>query len=228
MQCENCGVEGSKERLFDVVSLKEKGVIKLCEKCTRQEGSPILRRPTTFQLKETEKKDSYYEKVDRNRRAHMEKSREKTSRQNVNLNEIVNRNYVDKLPKERRPRPDLVDNFHWIIMRSRRLKKITQAKLAKEISESESAIKMAEQGILPEDDHRLVRKLEGFLDIKLIKDGFSSANSRTEKFPARILSFDKEALDSLRISDLKALKEAKDHGMEFSIEDGELDEDSNR
>ena len=70
---------------------------------------------------------------------------------------------------EKKPRPDLVDNFHWLIMIERRKRKLTQEQLAKEIGESETVIKMAEQGFLPEDDYKIITKLESFLGVKIRK-----------------------------------------------------------
>lgn len=220
MWCENCGVSAEKERLFDVLSFKEKGIIKLCGKCVKDLGFPILRRPTTFQLKEAEKKGSYYERVAAKRKE-TEKPASGLTSQEIGLKEIVNRNYLEKVPKEKKPRPDLIENFHWVIMRLRRLKKLTQEQLGKAIGESESAIKMAEKGILPEDDYRLIRKLEGFFSINLIKDK-SKAKTIPEKMPARILKFDPEAMEKIKIADLQRLQaEKEDIEMGFILEEGE-------
>ena len=51
----------------------------------------------------------------------------------------MDKNYKEKVGEDlsKKPRADLVDNFHWIIMRARRMKKLTQAQFAKEIGESE-------------------------------------------------------------------------------------------
>lgn len=104
-------------------------------------------------------------------------------------------------------------------MRERRAKKITQEQLAKEISESEAAIKMAEQGILPDDGYKLVKKLESFLGISLIKS--EVRKTIPEKQPARILKFDSATVQNLVISDLKRMKEEAHHN-DAMLEDKEM------
>jgi len=210
MECSVCGISGEKVRLLDVIS--SKGIVKICEACSKAEDMPILRRPTTFQLKESEKKPpGIYDMLSSVRRQKKEsleefgKKYEKTKTEQ--LKEIVDRNYEIVVSEEKKPRPNLVDNFHWIIMRTRRLKKLTQEQLAKEISESTAAIKMAEQGILPEDDYRLVNKLEGFLGINLVKDVSKTTPPSPEKSPAKIIRFDTKTMQNLTISDLKRIKE---------------------
>jgi len=145
-ECFKCGVSSVRARLFDAIS--DEGIVKICEKCSFEEHMPIIRRPTTFQLKESERKQTVYEKLSR---AAGIKTPEATDssfsklKEEVTLREIVDRKYQENLPKESAPRPEMIDNFHWIIMRARRMKKLTQAQFAKEIGESEAAIKMAEQ-----------------------------------------------------------------------------------
>lgn len=200
MECSVCGISGEKTRLLDVIS--PKGIIKICEGCL-EEDMPILRRPTTFQLKEAEKNQRIYPKES-------EKKSEETKAE-ITLKEITDRNYEKAITKEKRLSSELVDNFHWIIMRVRRMKKLTQEQLAKEISESTAVIKMAEKGILPEDDYRLVNKLESFLGIKIIKDeARDKLAGIQEKQPVRVLRFDKEAMQNLTIADLKEMKEERE------------------
>jgi len=211
MECSVCGVSRKKVRLLDVIS--SKGIVKICEACSKAEDMPILRRPTTFQLKESEKKPSgIYDVLSSVRRQKKEsleefgKKYEKTKTETT-LKDVIDKKYEILASKEKKLRPDLVDNFHWIIMRTRRLKKLTQEQLAQEISESIAAIKMAEQGILPEDDYRLVNKLEGFLGIKLTKGVSKIPEFIPEKSPARIIKFDKKTMQDLTIDDLKGIKE---------------------
>jgi len=201
MECFNCGISESRARLFDAVS--SKGIVKICDVCSKNERMPIVRRPTTFQLKESEKSLSIYDRLSKLSGIERE-SRRKDGKVEINLRKIIDRNFESKVSNEKRPRPDLVDNFHWIIMRVRRLKKLTQKKLAQEISESEVAIKMAERGVLPEDDYRLVNKLESFLGIKIIK---TKIQKLPEKQPVRVIKFDPSAVQNLTIADLKIIEE---------------------
>jgi len=214
MECSICGISGKKARLLDVIS--PKGIVKVCEVCSEAEDMPVLRRPTTFQLKESEKKPRIHDMLSSAREKkkesleELEKKSEKAETE-VTLKEIADRNYERRVSQEKKPRPDLVDNFHWIVMRARRLKKLTQEQLAEEILESTSAIKMAEKGILPEDDYRLVNKLESFLGIKIVKhEAKAKLMKIPEKQPARILKFDEETMKDLTIADLKKLKEQEE------------------
>ena len=217
MECFNCGISESKVRLFDVVS--SKGIVKICDVCLKNERMPIVRRPTTFQLKESEKNLSIYDRISKISGINGE-LRRKDSKTEINLSNIVDRNFASKVSNEKRPRLDLVDNFHWIVMRARRLKKLTQKKLAQEISESEVAIKMAERGVLPEDDYRLVNKLESFLGIKIIK---TKIQKLPEKQPVRIIKFDPSAVQDLTIADLKKMKEEKEAAI-FKINEEDIKE----
>jgi len=225
MECFICGVSGKKARLFEAISFKEKGIIQICESCSKRENIPLVRRPTTFQLKEAEKSPTQkvYDVLANARRQKDDfkkiKAKESEKEQeNINLKKIVDRNYEKFTPVEKKPRSDLIDNFHWVIMRARRLKKLTQEQLAHDLSESEAAIKMAEQGILPEDDYRLVNKLESFLGIRLRKDTGKKSNetngliservySAPDKIPARVIKFDPVIAKNITIADLKKMKE---------------------
>ena len=210
MECSVCGKSGEKARLLDAIS--SKGIIKICEACFKEEDMPILRRPTTFQLKESEKEQKIHDvllsarKQKKESFEELEKKHEETKIETT-LKDVIDKNYEITVSKEKKPRPDLVDNFHWLIMRTRRLKKLTQEQLAKEISESTVAIKMVEKGILPEDDYRLVNKIGSFLGINLVKGASKTTLLSPEKLPARIIKFDKETMQDLTIADLKGMKE---------------------
>lgn len=214
-ECFNCGASLNSVRLFDAIS--DEGLIKICEKCSREEHIPIIKRPTTFQLKEAERKQSFYERATQSLNKPFEREAPEKKEQEVTLREIVDRNYTQKVPKDIGPRPEMIKNFHWIIMRARRMKKLTQSQLAKQIEESEAAIKMAEQGILPEDDYRLVNKLENYLGIKIIRPEFAKQVN-----PPRKLSFDVNEAKILTIDDLRKLKE---EGIEIPEDDEDLDSD---
>ena len=209
-ECFNCGASISRVRLFDAIS--DEGLIKICEKCSREEHIPIIRRPTTFQLKEAERKQSFYERASSSLNKPFERETPEKKEQEVTLREIVDRNYEQRIPKKGSPRPEMIDNFHWVVMRARRMKKLTQAQLAKQIAESEAAIKMAEQGILPEDDYRLVNKLENYLGIKIIRPEFTKAIN-PPGFPRR-LGFGADEAKILTIDDLRRLREDREEDYE--------------
>lgn len=216
MECYVCGISYRKERLMEAVS--GSGIVKICFDCSRKETLPILRKPTTFQLKESERKpDSIFSEVQSSQRSII-------SSEDTKLKDLVNRNYISKLDVNKKPRPDLIENFHWMLMRVRRSKKMTISQLAKEISESEVAIKMAEQGVLPEDDYRLISKLESFLGVKIVKNLEKSKKENRESEVSRILSFDSESMKNLTIDDMKKLRQQKELEI-FSEENSENQEE---
>ncbi|MBU4308170.1 MAG: hypothetical protein KJ566_00035 [Nanoarchaeota archaeon] len=206
MECIRCGTSGDKTRLFDVVS--SSGIEKMCMNCANYENRLILNKPTRAQLKESEKKEiGFVEGLKKFERRLVNPSPE-LEKQNTTLKKIVEENSEKKIIENFKPRQDLVDNFHWILMRSRRSKKLSQSELAKELGEAEITIKMSEKGILPEDDYKLVNKFESFFGISLIKKEY--LGKAREKAPAKILSFDKIALKKITIDDLKKMKNSNE------------------
>lgn len=211
MECSNCGVSGDRVGLFDAIS--GRGIVKICGKCSPESGFPVIRKPTVFQLKENEKKLSVYERLSRSAGIEPRQEPEKNGKAEQLFKEVVDKNYEQKIQEQQAPRSDLVDNFHWNIMRARRLKKLTQEQLAKQISEPEAAVRAAEKGIVPEG-YSLIIKLEKFLGIELRKNALyyeekESPESNQEK-KSEISGFDPKNLENLTIADLKRMKEKKE------------------
>jgi len=230
-ECFICGISGEKVRLFDAVS--SDGVSKVCEKCALDERIPLLRRPTSFQLKESETNQAKGSVYDRMKRVSGFREDVKKNivveKQDTTLRDLVDKNYQENLPKKSEPRPDLIDNFHWEVMRERRRLKISQKQLAEKLGESEIAVKMAEQGVLPEDDNKLIRKLEAFLGVVLVK----RKKIEEEAFPKgkAEVSFDPIVSEELTIADLKELKEKKEREMisgNYESDEKEIDLNSER
>jgi len=175
MECSICGISGKMRSVLEVIS--PNGVILACEKCTYEEGFAILKKPDKNVFKEPEGKGSVYERMTRlSGVRHAEPERPELKKQEESLRKIIDRKYEEKLRMQDlslKSRSDLIDKFHWIIMRVRRVRGLTQKQLAEVIGESEAAIKMAEQGIVP-SGYELMGKLERFLKVKLIKERTSS------------------------------------------------------
>ena len=246
MECSKCGVSGDKARLFDAIS--RKGIVKLCEACSSDTDIPVIRKPTTFQLKESERKPTVYNRLARTAGIQNKKIDE-IKQQETTLRDIVDKNYQAGIQEMQKPRPDLVENFHWVIMRARRSKHLTPKQLAEEIHESEAAIKIAERAVLPEDDNKLINKLEVFLDVNLIKKKIGEVEKEqiievikedikeTELREPTGLFFDPLSTKNITISDLQGMKvkreeeifensEPREDEPEFVNEDKELlDED---
>lgn len=218
--CFICGVSEEKAKLFDAIS--DEGIVKICERCSFDEGIPLVKKPTTFQLKESERpRGSVYERMKnvsgfREREDRIVKNNKGfgIERKDVTLRDIVDRSYKKDIPKKIE-RTDLVDNFHWAVMTGRRRKKLSQKQLAEQIGESEDAIKMAEQGILPNDENKLAKKLETFLEVMIIKRKKIEPTISVKREGVAEISFEplpsKESKKELTISDLQELKKKKEN-----------------
>ncbi len=208
MECSKCGRGYGK--FSDVIT--GEGIVKLCSSCLNSEDAFVVKKPTEDQIQGENKDTSLYNRLSRNRGIDPQEHKknifgsvhkEKLKEQEVNLRDLIDKKF-DSFVKEKKlqKREDLVDNFHWILMRARRNKKMSVIELAKEIGESEKIIKMAEQGVLPEGDIRIVQKLETILGINLFKP--EVAEMINEK--RRQLGFDEFSSRELTISDLQEMK----------------------
>jgi len=226
VECFKCGASGVEVRLLNAVGVG--GIVSVCEICAEKEDLPVLRRPTTFQLKDSEKNGEYspfrvrrYKELGREPPVKDSVGDAKVSVKSseLTLKDILDRQVKDKYSKNteiktqvRRP-VSLVDNFHWSVMTARRKKHLTHKQVGDAIGESESVVRMVERGVLPDDDYRILAKLEKFFNIRLTKDGDGVESGLLEierQQPARILNFDPNAVKSLTISDLKRIKEQKE------------------
>ncbi len=225
-ECFRCGITSDRVKLYDAIS--KEGIVKICRTCNEEEGFPLINRPTTYQLKEAEnyEKKSVYDRLSKVAGLNPEEHRRRIStgrdkeelmeKQNTTLRDIVDQNYKRTLSEEKKVYSDLIDNFHWAIMRARRSRKLTQKQLGVEIAESEAAIKMAEEGVLPSDSDRLINKLESFLGIKLSKKNLDVK----EQFKKDGV-FDPVVLKSMTVDDLKNL-DSPDRGNKYVGKSEEL------
>ncbi len=161
--CSRCGVSGDKIRLFDAIF--EGRMEKICERCSIVENIPIVKKPTSNQLKESEKS------LGVNTRMKMlsgikEKKKVDSYFQGDRLRELE-QNPTLELPQKEKL--NLKDHFHWEIMRNRRRKGLSQKQLAETIYESEIAINMLENQRYPENAESVIKKLEQFFQISLRK-----------------------------------------------------------
>lgn len=237
MECSICGVSELIKPLHRALS--PTGIVLVCESCAMEQEYPIVKKPAITKV-DFDKKDSVYETMVRLSGV---KGREQPERfhpagREVRAKEIINRGYERKAQVQQAvslaPRPDLVDNFHWIIMRVRRVKGLTQGQLAERIGESESAVKMAEQGIVP-SGYDILNKLEKFLGVKLVKEKILQQGkdlSNSNIMPARqsakqiqetrkqeqqkvpypksgILNFDSKLMENMKVDDLKKMRQEK-------------------
>ena len=159
--CDICGITSTEVKLFDAVY--ELRMSTLCERCSIIENIPIIKKPDSEQLKESEtnrvsdrmkdmsgirepeKPDTFFKE---------DKLRELDSNPELELPERENLN--------------LVENYHWEIMKQRRRRGLSQRQLSESLGESEVAIQMIEKGKLPENAKRILSKLEQIFQNRLM------------------------------------------------------------
>lgn len=228
-ECYRCGISDEKERLYDAIS--NKGVVKVCRNCSDEGDLPLVQ---PVDLNRPERIKSVYERLsimakldpEKHRKMILEKERQESLRKrkyDTTLKDVIDSN-LEK--KRSQPRTDLIENFHWILMRTRRSQKLTQKQLAENIGEPESIIKSAEEGVILNNADTLVRKLEGYFGIKIrkvespysseqpkyVKAGIAEdpvAKEARERFEKEG-KFDKNTSEALTIADLQEIKKKKE------------------
>jgi ribosome-binding protein aMBF1 (putative translation factor) len=164
-KCSQCNRSEEEVRLFDgIYGLED---VRICEKCSLLNNIPIIKRPSSEQLKASERGSGVRERLVHLAGLSHEEKKERTISEEINE--------LEKNPELEKPEElvfKLVDNFKWEIMTARRRKMLSIKQLAEQLSESESALTMLEKGIVPGDSLSLLEKLEQFFNIKLIKKDY--------------------------------------------------------
>jgi len=136
--CAICENEFPENKMKQVIS--KKGVVMVCPGCFRDD-MPVFKKPEDYQFEGIYNRKSVYDRLSqaaglKNPEEHKKRISEfgKTSGSlnDVSLRKLVNKNFESKMKKSPR-NEDLIDNFHWVIMRARRSKKISQKQFADEI-----------------------------------------------------------------------------------------------
>ncbi|MEN7982642.1 MAG: hypothetical protein ABFQ65_04295 [Nanoarchaeota archaeon] len=210
--CFRCELESSK--LFDVV-VKE-GIVGVCFNCIDEDEMPLIQKPSEEIFQEPNKKQSVYERLGsfagidlKEHKSFDKRNQEQLDEQDKELIEIVKKNVQADLSKTIEESV-LVRNFHWIIMRARRLRKLTIKELAKKIIEPEEVLVFIEKGFVSENNLGVVKKLEIFLGIQLF-----TKEAREKKNLDKGVLFDSIFSKSVTIDDLRELKKKR----EFSSKD---------
>ncbi|MBM3233709.1 hypothetical protein FJZ19_01305 [Candidatus Pacearchaeota archaeon] len=229
--CSRCLRSEKEVKLLDAVSGND--IIKICEECSFLENIPIIRKPTSFQLKAAEKPYTVYERLARMSGVKREKNQQRQqfheAKPSLTLDNIrkpkdysqILQGKFDEARKANIP-IDLIDNFNWHIKMARRNSKISLIQLAMKIGEDESVLRRIEDGFVPDDASRIIGKIEQFFGLRLKKSSIEAEKTSIEKArqPARILSFKPESMKNLTISDLRIMKQEKE-----KIEEEERDKE---
>lgn len=160
--CNVCGVHGNEVRIFDAIY--QGRMANLCERCSIIENIPLIKKPNASQLKESETLSV----SDRMRQISgiKEPEKQETFFQEDKLKELDNNPELE-FPEKKSL--NLIEHFHWEIMKNRRRKGLSHQQLAESLGESELVIQMIEKSELPENAETLINKLEQFFQIKLRK-----------------------------------------------------------
>jgi len=210
--CFRCGAESSK--LFNVIA--EEGIISVCSNCLDNYETPLVEKPSESIFQEPNKKKSVYERlgsfagINLNEHKPFEKRKEeKINEQDKELMEIVKKNVLES-PINLNSNNYLVKNFHWYIMRARRLKKLTLSEISRKISEPEEVLKLIESGTISERSLEVIKKLEVYLDIQILAaEGRKKLNSLLGKR----IGFDSVSTQILTIDDLVEMKKKREQGL---------------
>jgi ribosome-binding protein aMBF1 (putative translation factor) len=203
-ECFKCGVGEDKAFLYQGIS--KEGIINVCKKCFHKSEIPVIEKKTLPKDFDPGKRESVRQRLvqlaglkedkfdmEREMRKLLEKKEDTT------LNDIVEKNFKKNLPEKSEKNEELIDNFHWVLMRKRRSKKMTQSEVAKELFEPVAAIEAAERGVLPRDYMGLIKKFERYYDIILLNTKIG-----THFNPARIAEESKIS-SGVTIGDLRKL-----------------------
>jgi ribosome-binding protein aMBF1 (putative translation factor) len=136
-------VKGDRVMLFDVIYEGRSAL--LCERCSIIENIPIITKPVESQIKQAEEPLSVYERMKRMAGMSDEQKPEISLREQ-RLKELEKHPELE-VPVEKIP--DLIDYFHWEIMRNRRRRGLVQEKLADQMGVNVRDIERLEKGIIP-------------------------------------------------------------------------------
>tara|TARA_Y100000310_G_C20661660_1_gene805136 strand:- start:1016 stop:1993 length:978 start_codon:yes stop_codon:yes gene_type:complete len=174
--CVRCNVNGDEVKLFDAIY---DGVMeRICERCSIIENIPVIKKPDIDQLKDAEQVTVY--KRMKGLAGFPKEKEGKTFFVEDKLKELDTKPELE-IPES--SKLNLVEHFHWEIMKNRRRKGLSQKQLGENLGESETAIAMIEKAKLPENAEILVNKLEQFFQVKLRK--ISEVERRLREMQAR-------------------------------------------
>ena len=170
-ECYLCGVSEEKALLYEGIH-KSYGIVGVCRKCYFKDKFPLVEKKSV-NPEDVASRGSVRERLMKMAHVRLEKAPEKRmapSFENITLRDIVEKNFKKEAIMPPKPPEDLIENFHWVVMRKRRSMKITKEHLAEKTKEPLIAIESLEKGIVPREYKPLIKKVEGVLGIRLLKN----------------------------------------------------------
>lgn len=159
-KCFACGKPEEEVLLFDGIS--DRGVRKVCYKCSERDGITLIKKPTKEQLEQAEKRRSVREVME-----HMSNPQKKFM---VKDQMIAHKNLAKlKFPGMKQEHGDLIENYDWILKQARRHAKITTTKLAQLAGVDQKQYESLEAGQLFPGFQAVAAAVERVLEVKILK-----------------------------------------------------------
>jgi protein-tyrosine-phosphatase len=173
MKCYICNKEETD--LYEVIH--EKKIVSVCRSCIEIENLTLIRKPTQDQLERANQRATVHERM--MKMAGLDKLNP-VSRDH----EIAQRHLAKiKIPEKKQFSELLVSNYDWIIMMTRRRKKITLNQVSDLTKIQINDLENLEKGVLPKNFEKIARILESVLNIVILKE--TEKKMRFESLPEK-------------------------------------------
>lgn len=173
----DCFICGAKEedgiKMNKVIS--ETKIVNVCDNCISHTSLPRIKSVDENEIVKVNRQSNWREKV--NKQIEEKPSFKVSNSYGVTLRDVVERKMNPLLSEKMKPKPDLIKNFNWEVLKERRKRKLTQMKLGSLVGESEFAIRMLERGVVPTNYHLLIKKLEEVLNTTLFTEEYKKMHS---------------------------------------------------
>jgi len=171
MDCFKCGITEDNAVLYDFIS--NKGISQVCRKCMIDEPHlHMLKKPNDSKFRETNPTPTVYERLSIAAGINPYKEKEPKSKELIEeekkIFEFAEKNSQKEIETNPMPSENFVENFHWKIMRARRIQKLTQQELAEKLKVSVVSVKMLEKGKVKDGDFKFIQKVENYLNISIL------------------------------------------------------------
>ncbi|MBI2044372.1 helix-turn-helix domain-containing protein [Candidatus Pacearchaeota archaeon] len=222
-ECYKCGISEDKAVLFEVIT--GDGIKKICKNCASGEDLPLV----NTNIGHSPRVPTVYERLRRlsgidNSKKPVIKTPNKEEKEMKKLvEENFNKNYKDNVYVK----DALIENFHWIVMRARRLKHVSQEQLAQAINEPEVVVKALEEGKIK--DIKVIEKVENYLGITLRKNPAKRVQeygTPTPVAPSLNQQIDFKSTKNLTISQLQEMKKKRE-AEELAKKQRKIDDEMN-
>ena len=178
-ECYKCGISEDKATLYE--GIYKTGIVRVCRKCFFQLKIPLIDKKNidwnSFDSKGTVR--DRLENMSHTKGFKVSPPREEFGLRtdDIELKDIVEKNFQKEKIVSKEESTNLIENFHWAIMRKRRSMHFTISELSEKLREPEIIMESLEKGILPRDYESLIKKVENVLGLRLFAENGRKMNS---------------------------------------------------